>query len=206
MATGISMLFNLPIMMGLAMLSDLVIEVLFGRNWLASAPALSALAIAGILLPMHSINMQMILAQGDGGVFIRNEIIKKSLGIACVIVGSLFGIFGLACSQIAYSILAFFLNAQPARRALNYGAVNQLLDLKGIFFTSAAMVAVLVPLKHSMSSTSPAVALLVLVTAGGVVFVGLGWLARVRAFKDLLAMLPAGRGGGRLLRWLQPNH
>jgi O-antigen/teichoic acid export membrane protein len=51
-------------MVGLAILSDLVMICLFGEKWVGAAPLLSILAIGGILTPLHSMNIQVLLGLG----------------------------------------------------------------------------------------------------------------------------------------------
>ena len=125
MAIGLAMMLNLPIMVALAILSPEIIVVLFGAKWLPAAPILSLLALSGIFLPLHAINLQMVLAQGNTRVFLRNEIAKKLIGVACMLVGSLFGIVGLAYSQVAYSLLAVIVNTRPSHVSLSYGLAKR---------------------------------------------------------------------------------
>lgn len=182
------MLINLPVMTGLFLLSDLVIIVLFGERWLPAIPILSILALAGVLLPMHVLNLQLILSRGDSRTYVRNEIAKKTLGIICVIIGSLFGVIGLAWGQVVYSALGFFMNANPARRALNYGPLKQLRDLGGIYVATLVLAGAVLALR-AVLRTGPYLTLGICVLAGGAVYMAVGWLAGLRAFRDALDML-----------------
>jgi O-antigen/teichoic acid export membrane protein len=175
-------------MVGLALLSDLVVQVLFGPRWLPAAPILSILALGGILFPLQVINLQLVLARGQTATFVRNEIIKKTIGIACVLVGSLFGIIGLAWGQVAYSVLGFFVNASPAQRDLGYGPLRQLLDL-AVIATVALLMAGPVWLVRVALHASPLVTLAACVLCGATCYAGLGWSSRSGAFRDPVVLL-----------------
>ena len=199
LAIGIAMLINLPMMAGLAILSPDVIVVLFGEKWLPAAPILAILSVAGILYPVHLINLQMVLARGQPRVFIRNEIIKKTIGVACVIVGSLFGIIGLAWSQLVFNVLAFIVNAEPARRSMGYGALRQLADLARPIAATIVMSVSIILLRHN-AAMSPAAALAILVPFGAVIYFAAGWLLRASALLDAMHMVAESGPAQRLLR------
>lgn len=188
LAIGATMLLNVPAMTGLALLADQVVEVLFGERWLPAAPILVILALSGVLLPLHVINLQYVLARAQSRTFMRIELAKKSLGIACVVAGSLFGVIGLAWSQVAVSIIALLINAVPAGRELHYGVYRQLHDVAGIFFASLIMAGCVVLLK-SVLPTGAAATLAICSAAGALVYLAAGWLARFDIFRTSAAFL-----------------
>ena len=199
LAIGCIMLLNLPIMAGLVLLSDLVVLVLLGDRWLAAAPILAILAIGGMLFPLHLINLQLILARGQSRTFMRNEIAKKAIGITCVIVGSFFGIIGLAWSQVVYSVLGLFVNAWPAHRDLGYGAFRQLRDIRGIVLATLVMAAGVYTLREILS-TGPLATLVICSLAGGALYAAVGWIAGFRNFREPAELLAQEFLGGRFAR------
>lgn len=192
MAIGLAMMINLPAMVGLAILAPEVVVVLFGAKWLPAAPILSILAVSGILFPLHAINLQMVLAQGQTRVFVRNEIAKKTIGVTCMLVGSLFGIVGLAWGQVAYSLLAAIVNTRPTHVSLGYGLARQMRDLTGIFLATLAMAAGILLLKTGLD-LDPLAALVACTAAGSVLYLLTGFLLRSSSFIDALSLLPVRR-------------
>jgi O-antigen/teichoic acid export membrane protein len=79
-------------------LSDAIISVLFGENWAPSASILSILALAGLFWPIQVISLQSLLARGDSRGYLRLTVAKQGFGVAATVVGSGFGVQGLACS------------------------------------------------------------------------------------------------------------
>jgi len=185
LAISTAMILNVPIMVGLALLPDLVITTLFGSKWLSAAPILSILAASGLLFPLHVINLQVLLAQGGSRTYFQLEMLKKLVGIACIVTGSLFGIHGLAWSQVIANGLAFLLNAAPARRRLGYGPLAQLWDLRGIFLCSLVMGASLGLSRHMLSLSNP-LQLAVLVPVGALVYLACGFGLRISSFMEAL--------------------
>lgn len=197
MANGMSMLVNLPAMLGLAVLSDLVIVTLFGEQWTAAAPILAILALGGVLLPLHVINLQVLLAQAQSRRFFQLELIKKAGGLAFVAAGSWAGIEGLAWSVVLFGIVAVPINAWPVKTSLGYGAAAQLWDLRGLAVPAALMCAGLVLLRPLLAWPPP-VELAVLSAAGAAIYGASGLALRAGLFTEALAigrMLVRGERG-----------
>lgn len=181
--TRMAMVVTLPVMAGLAVTSDLVVLILFGREWLPSAPILAVLALAGVFLPLQMINVQLLLALDRPELFWRIEVIKKSIGIAMILAGSAFGLTGLAWSQVAFSLFAHFFSGYFSGRFAGYGAFRQLTDLLPLALLSGAMIGALLflrPLLHG----APLLLLIEMAAIGIAIFVVFGFLLRLEAFKE----------------------
>lgn len=187
MAIRLGMLLNVPAMAGLAILSDLVILVLFGEKWLPAAPILSILAIGGMLLPLHVINLQLLLAQGRSGLFFKVEIVKKAVGLIAMIVGSLYGIEGLAYSTVVTSVTSFLINTHYTRLSLGYGAIGQLRDVAGAFLLSALMCGVVLAVR--LPPGLPPILQLGLLAGLGAAVYGLSSIVLLKFFWQDLYML-----------------
>lgn len=187
MANSVAMIVNLPAMLGLTLLADLVVVTLFGDQWLPAAPILAVLALGGILLPLHTNNLQLLLAQGQSRRFFKLELIKKSGGIVCVVIGSWFGIEGLAWSTVLWGLVALPINAGPVKGSVGYGPAAQLWDLRGLLIPSAAMAVVLYVLKPLLPWSPPA-DLAVLTVAGVASYAAVGFGLRLAAFSEAMAI------------------
>jgi len=102
--------------------------------------------------------------------------------------GSLFGIVGLAWSQVVYSALGLLVNAGPARRELDYGPLRQLSDL-GVIAAVTLIMAGAVYLVRTSVSTGPLVPLALCTVCGAAVFAILGWVSRSSVFRDPVHLL-----------------
>jgi O-antigen/teichoic acid export membrane protein len=188
LALRASMAINVPAMIGLAVLSDLVVVTLFGEKWRSSAPILSALALYGLLWPIHVINLQAMLACGDSRAFLRSGIAKQATGFITMVVGSFFGIMGLAWSQVVFGVIAAFINAAPTGRSLNYGIRAQLTDLTGTFLVGALMGAAVL-FARSVLAFSPPLELVATAIVGAIVYLGAGLALRLPIFAEAMSIL-----------------
>lgn len=124
-----SMLLNIPAMAGLIVLGSPLIHVMYGEKWLPSVPFLQILAIAGLLWPLHVINLNYLKATGQSHLFFRIEVLKKMLSITALIATSPISILAMAWSQVIVGCFGFYLNAYFTGRQLGYTPLKQLSDL-----------------------------------------------------------------------------
>jgi hypothetical protein len=109
-----------------------------------------------------------------------------------MLVGSFFGIVGLAYSQVAFSLLAAVVNTRPSQVSLGYGLARQLRDLSGLFLATAVMAAGVVLLKLLLD-LGPLPTLVICTGVGGLLYFATGFLVRSASFTDALSLLPVPR-------------
>jgi O-antigen/teichoic acid export membrane protein len=187
-ALQVSMLVNLPIMVGLSLTSDLVILNLFGPAWASAAPILSVLALAGIFWPMHVINGQLLLAIGRPDLYWRTEVAKKTVGILCIVVGSAFGIIGLAWSPLIFSLFAFFFNGHFSAKHLGYGSVQQMRDVSGVAMICGIMAAAVLIVRPLLDQP-PLLLLCSMGLLGTLTYSLAGLVTRIEEFKEARRIL-----------------
>jgi O-antigen/teichoic acid export membrane protein len=181
----LTMVVNVPVMVGLAVLSDLVLVLLFGEAWRDAAPILSVLAVAGLLYPTALINLQALLAQDRSHYYLWLTVVKQGIGVLAVAVGSFFGIMGLAYAMVAYCLVGFVINAWPSRTFLGYGPLAQVKDLLPVFALGAAMGAA-VMLVRPFLGFGAFLDLVALTAIGGGFYLGAALLLRIEALDDAM--------------------
>lgn len=197
LATNFSMLLSLPMIIGLALLSDLVVVVLVGEKWLPAAPIMTVIVLAGAFMPMHILNIQLLLARGGSRVFLDLEIRKKLMGLVVLGAGCFFGLMGLAYAIVIFATLALVINTKPTQTSLGYGILRQLYDIRGIFLCVAIMAAG-VQLLRTWITAGPFVELPILSLFGAALYFAVGFAFRVTAFReavDLARVVIANRKG-----------
>jgi teichuronic acid exporter len=196
LAIRTAMLLNTPIMMGLAIVADPAVRILFGPQWLSSVPVLQVLCLAGLLWPLHFINVHALIAQGHSKLFFQIDVIKKAIGFLLMIVGSFFGIMGIAWSGVAFSLLAFFINTYYTGRFLGYSGWRQLADVCPILLISAVMGGIVYTVGDLLSDNmNSAVLLIVQIVSGIVSFVLLAVLFKLRSALEAQELLLSGKFG-----------
>lgn len=186
-AIGLVMLVNVPAMIGISLLADPIVTTLFGEKWKAAAPILSILAIGGLLYPVHALNLQALLAHGGSARFFRIEVLKKIMGVGFVLVGTFYGVKGLAWAQVALSIVAFHFNASPMGQRVGYGTTAQVRDISQLIVPTLLMTAVVILVINSVPFR--AVVLPLAVLSGGITYILSCYALKVRALTDALDLI-----------------
>lgn len=88
-----------PICLGLgavAVLSEPLVRVALGPQWGASAPILSLLAISAMFQTLAFVGYWVYVSRGLGGALFRFSIVSAGVRIACIAIGSQWGVVGVA--------------------------------------------------------------------------------------------------------------
>jgi len=128
-AQRLVMYANIPLMLGVIVLADPIVRVLFGVQWLACVPILRILGVVGLLLPMQIFNVNILMAQGRSDLLFKIMLLKRSVAIGLTIAASFYGILAIAWAQVLASLFALWVNAHYTDVFLNYGIRKQLSDL-----------------------------------------------------------------------------
>jgi teichuronic acid exporter len=179
-----TMLFNVPLMLGMAAVAEPLTLTLFGSAWLPSVPIMRILCIGGMLWPLHLINLNVLIARGSSHLFFRIEIFKKTIGLSLLLAGSIYGVIGIAWSQVVFSVVAFLINSYCTKRFFGYGATEQALDFLPALTIAVPMSSFVYWLSFHLS-LSPPVNLLCLAAAGGSIFFSLAISFKLTAIKEI---------------------
>lgn len=182
-----TMLLNVPMMLGMAAVAEPLVKVVFGEQWLPAVPILRVLCLAGVLLPLHVLNLNCLMAQGYSRLMFRLELTKKLVGVVLLGGGACFGVIGIAWAMVAFSVAGLAINAHYTKRFLDYGVVAQVRDFLAILVAGIAMAIVVAVLSDYW--TAPALQKLIgLVAVGAVVFFAIVLPARLDALHDVVAL------------------
>jgi len=135
----LSLFFHFPLMIGLWAIADPLFRFLLTDKWAPSIPYFQILCFAGLLYPLHVLNLNILKVKGRSDLFLRLEIIKKAVIILVILVTYRWGIIALLFGQIGISIFAYFINSYYSGRLIDYKQCDQLLDLMPSFITAGLM-------------------------------------------------------------------
>ncbi|WP_252503973.1 lipopolysaccharide biosynthesis protein [Sporosarcina sp. Marseille-Q4943] len=136
-----SAFINFPLMVGLAAVAEPLFIVLFGDKWISSVAYFQLLCFAGMLYPLHAINLNVLQVKGRSDLILLLEIIKKSILTVLIILSLLFGfgIIGLIWSSVIHSFISFLINSYFSAREIEYSSKEQIKDLLPSFLISLIM-------------------------------------------------------------------
>lgn len=118
-----------PVMAALSLCSYEVIEILYGAKWMPAAPLLCALSLAGMLYPISSFNVNILVVLGKTRLYFRNEMVKKGVIVAFMVIGLQGGLLGLAVGQVAAAVVCTLLNMALAGPFIRFPLGKQVADL-----------------------------------------------------------------------------
>src|SRR5690606_38057674 len=116
-----------------------LILTLLGEKWAQSIPYLQLLVFAGMLYPLHALNLNMLKVQGKTGLILRLQIIKKIPVILIVTIGVIWGIEIMIIGMIVNSFIGYFLNSYWSGKYIGYSTWQQFKDLLPSFIVAACM-------------------------------------------------------------------
>ena len=190
-----------PSMAGLSALAVPFIRVVFGEQWLPAAPILQVLCLLGLMWPLHVINLNVLHAQGYAKLSFRLAIIKQSSGIVLLVIGSYFGIMGIAWSRVIQGVIGLIINGHYTGKFLDYGMREQIKDCLPSILLSA-MMAALVGIADTWIEIGGLLELLLLIILGATFYLACNMLLGIGAFRETVGFI-RGRGSSPVEQTVQ---
>lgn len=128
-----------PIMLGVVACAEPLVRILLTEKWLPAVPYLQIACFVYGLWPIHTANLEAMKAIGRSDLFLKLEIIKKTIGIIVLIAVMRFGVFAIAVSAIFTGISSTVINSYPNRKILKYSYWEQVKDFGPSFLLSSGM-------------------------------------------------------------------
>lgn len=186
-AIKVSSYIIMPLMMGLAVCAEPFVRFFLTEKWLPCVPYLRIFCFTYSFYPLHTANLNAIKAMGRSDLFLILEIVKKAVGITALLLTMRLGVYPMALSLLATSVLSQIINAWPNSRLLNYSYLRQLADLLPTILLAAAMGACVYPV--SLLGLSDIVTLVIQVPLGVLVYVLGSRLLRIDSFEYLMSIV-----------------
>lgn len=123
----------IPIMLILIIIAEEFFLFLFGAKWLPAVPYFQVLAIASIVRPISSYNLNILKVKGRSDLFLKVEVIKKILGVVAILITLPFGIMPLVISLTVVSFFFVMVNMWYCGNLIDYSITQQLKDIAKLF-------------------------------------------------------------------------
>lgn len=182
------MFITFPLMLGMAAIADPLIKSLIGEKWSPSALYLQLLCFVGMMYPLHALNLNMLQVQGRSDIFLKLEVIKKTIAIPTIVIGIFYGIEVMIIGMILNSFFAFYLNSYWSGKKIGYSFKNQFLDILPSFFLASTS-ALIVYLIGKLLQFSSVVNLFIQLFVGIGVFLSICEILRMREYVFIKSLL-----------------
>lgn len=173
-----------PMMVGMAVVAEPLVEIVLTDKWLPAVPFLQIACFTFALWPIHTANLQAINAMGRSDIFLRLEIIKKIMGLIILGISLPFGVYAIALGGVFTGLIGTFINAYPNKELLNYSYKEQWLDIMPSLLISLIMGGI-VYLFNFLSF--PAWQVLILqIVSGGIIYILLAKIFKIESLTYLV--------------------
>lgn len=173
-----------PMMIGMAVVAKPLVIIVLTDKWLASTIFLQIFCISYAMMPIHTANIQAINALGRSDVFLKIEVIKKTIGILILIFSIPFGVYAIAIGMLISDFLSTFINAYPNKHFLDYSYKEQIMDVLPSLIVSLIMGAIIFALNYLNISTSKLLVLQIII--GILSYILLSKLFKIESYNYLI--------------------
>jgi O-antigen/teichoic acid export membrane protein len=173
-----------PMMVGLVVVAEPLTRLLLTEKWISSVPYLRIFCIVFAFQPIQTANLNAIKAMGRSDMFLKLEIIKKTIGLGILFLVMKHGVFAIAVSHLFYSLVAQLLNSSPNKRLLNYRYIEQLGDILPYVILACIMGALISPI--SLLQMNDFITLITQIILGAIIYIFCSIIFKLDSFKYIL--------------------
>ena len=123
-------------MMLLVALSKPVIIILLTDKWAESIIYLQLYCFAQMFNHVTRINLNLLEVKGRSDLYLRLEIIKKTISFCMLLIAAPFGVIAICVSQIFYAQIAIFINTYYTNKLFGLSYWMQVKDFSKYFIAS----------------------------------------------------------------------
>lgn len=179
----VTMLVTFVFMLGLAAVAKPMIFVLIGDQWLIAAMFLPIICLQMMLYPLHAINLNMLQVQGRSDLFLRLEIIKKTIAVIPLLLGIYIDIYMMLWASVITGMISYYLNSFYSGKFIGYSTLDQVKDILPSF--GIAVIMAIITYLVSLLPLSPFILLPLQIIVGAVITIVLCETIKLEEYKEL---------------------
>ena len=176
-----------PLMVGLIATSEPLVKLLLTDKWLPCVPYMQILSFAYLFQPIQTATCQAIKAIGRSDVYLKTEIIKKTIGFILLLFALHKGVMAITVAFMITVMLSAIVTMIAIVSLLQYNMKEQVFDLLPSILISGVMFAVVYPL--TFLEIPSGIVLLLQIITGISVYIGVSLLTKNESLGFLLSYL-----------------
>lgn len=138
-AIRISTFILMPMLFGLAAVSDKVVILVFTEKWAPSIPFMQVLCFCLAVGIMCNVNLQALKAIGKIGLMLKLEFVKKPIMLLVILGTMMISPLAIAWGILFFNIFVYFVNSYPNKKCIGYSYKQQLMDVGPNFMMAFLM-------------------------------------------------------------------
>lgn len=180
-----------PLFIGLACCAETLIRLLLTEKWLPCVPYLRIFCITYLFYPIHTANLNAIMAVGRSDIDLKLELVKKILEISLLLMIMRYGVLAIAYSLILTSVINQIVNSWPNRKLIGYSYFQQMRDILPEFALACIMGAVVYAV--GLFKMNDFLLLFLQIITGAIVYIGASAIMKLEAFMYLVGKIKQSR-------------
>lgn len=177
----------MPMMVGLAVCAEPLVELLLTEKWLPCVPYLRIFCFTYAFYPIHTANLNAIKAMGRSDLFLKLEIIKKIVGMVLLLATMWISVEAMAYSLLISTIASQIINSWPNQKLLDYSYISQLKDMLPQIILSCIMGVIVYCVQFL--ELSNILTLVIQVIIGATIYISFSAVFKFDSFNYILNML-----------------
>lgn len=159
-----------PIMMLALVMAKPLFRLVLTAKWLPAVPYFQWLCITGLFHPLNAYNLNILKVKGRSDLFLRLEILKRSIEIVGIIIAVHYSVLILVIAQTAQSFIAYLINSYYSGQFIDYNLKEQFSDIWTIFLSVGIMVGCVTLMNEQISMLSDILLILIDLSAGVIIY------------------------------------
>src|SRR5690554_1832441 len=119
-----------------AALAGPLFEILLPEKWYSAVLYFQLLCLAALMMPLHSVNLNILKVKGRSDLFLYLELVKKAMHGVVLLITYRYGVTAVIIGQIIISCLSYIPNSYFSSKLLGYGVKEQVQDFGPILFAA----------------------------------------------------------------------
>lgn len=196
-ALSVMSMLAIPVCLLVAVHAEAVFALLLDVSWANAATYLAIMALAAMLIPLHSLNLTANKVLGRADWLLRIELVKKPIALLVLAVSVSWGVAGIVWGQLIVACVAVGINGWYADRGIGQPILKQL----RVFLLYLAQGALAFSLAHFVidlfTFSEPSWARIIVESAFALaLYVGANVLTDSEGFRKSRLLLTAGKRKG----------
>lgn len=176
-----------PLLVGLACTAPNVVRLLLTEKWIECVPFLRLFCITCAFHPIHTANLNAIKAMGRSDLFLKLEIIKKTIGITILLSTIKYGVLAMAYSLVIASIFNQIINSWPNKKLMNYSYIEQMKDILPAIILSVISGVCILPI--NLLEIHYVLKLVIQIIIAPIIYIFLSKVFKLEVFNYMINML-----------------
>ena len=175
---------TLPVMLGFVAIAEDMFMLLLGERWMPTVPYFEVLALSGLFYPLAVVAYNVLKVRSDGRVIVCLEVVKRVIMTAVLCYTIPRGVMAVAWGMTLMACVEFLLNTSVAVRLAKIGAVRLVGTLLPSFALAVVMYFAIMLIMPYISDMGVGLRLVCEIFVGGVVYLLLALIFRLKALKE----------------------